>query len=79
MLPLDGVDAVGQLAAGEVELLQLTLVLGLELLAFGFPLDCTELVVEGLETFVLACIPELLAQLSRPLFIRVKRGFCLIK
>ena len=38
-LPLGNVDAVWQLAAGEVELTQLTLVLGLEPLSFGPPLD----------------------------------------
>ena len=45
VLPLGGVNAVGELAAGEVKLTQLALVLGLELLAFGFPLDGVELVV----------------------------------
>ena len=61
-LPLGDVDAVGQLAAGEVELTQLALVLGLESLALGFPFYRVKLVVEGLETFVQFGIPEQLAQ-----------------
>ena len=65
-LPLGGVDAVGQFAAGEVELTQLALVLGRELLAFGFPLDGVELVVEGFEAIVQLGAPEQLAQLFRP-------------
>ena len=48
-LPLGDVDAVGQLAAGEVELTQLALVLGLESLALGFPFYRVELVVGGLK------------------------------
>ena len=79
MLPLGGVDAVGQLAAGEIELPQFALVLGLELLALGFPLDCAELVVEGLETLVQAGVFEQLAQLFRPLLVSVERSFCFIK
>ena len=74
-LPLGNVDAVGQLAAGEIELTQLALVLGLELLAFGLPLDCAESVVEGLETLVYPGVPEQLAQLFRPLLVRRRVWF----
>ena len=59
-------NAVGELAAGEIELPQLALVLGLELLAFGFPLDGVELVVEGVEAIIQLGAPEQLAQLFRP-------------
>lgn len=57
-LPVVDVDAVWQLAAGEVELPQLALVLGLELLAFGLPLDGIKLVVKRLETLELLGITQ---------------------
>lgn len=74
-LPLGGVDAVCELSAGEVELLELAFVLGLELLALGFSLESAQLIVDGLEALVLVGVSQQVAQLFHAAVLGVEVGF----
>ena len=74
-LPLGGVDAVRELAAGEVELPELAFVLDLELFTLGLPLDGVQLVVDGLRALVLVGVSQQVAQLFHAAVLGVEVGF----
>lgn len=74
-LPLGGLDAVRELAAGQVELAELAFVLSFELFALCFPLESAQLIVDGLEALVLVGVSQQVAQLFHAAVLGVEVGF----